>query len=81
LTDARLLEINHKNGGGTKESRTTPDGSIGMYRRIVDGRRGIDDLELLCKICNTIHLVELMYPEYRGRLKLTIGSLGIVDIA
>ncbi|GAI38886.1 unnamed protein product [marine sediment metagenome] len=51
------LEINHINGGGRKE----PVGrGCRFYRKILDGKRKTDDLELLCGVCNTHHkLTEL----------------------
>lgn len=52
-----LLEINHINGGGRKE------GLFGkkMVDAIISGRRDTDDLNLLCRVCNTLHYVELKY--------------------
>lgn len=66
--DFRLLEINHKNGGGTKD--------LGRYGRrtnqfvwdIYKGIRKIDDLNLLCRVCNAKHYLELKY----GRLPYVI---------
>lgn len=62
-----LLEINHINGGGAKEmreqtvSRCKHYNNQMFYQDIVQGRRAIDDLELLCKPCNGIHYLELKY--------------------
>jgi ribosomal protein L37E len=58
--DARLLEINHKDGGGNKEMQKGKR-SNEFYRSIASGDRTIDDLELLCKPCNAIHALELKY--------------------
>lgn len=44
-----ILELNHKNGGGTKENLR----SYAMYRAVITGRRTLEDLEVLCKVCNT----------------------------
>lgn len=55
--DLRILEINHINGGGTKEKRENGRGHI-FHSYIISGKRSIDDLELLCKICNIHHYVE-----------------------
>ena len=52
-----LLEINHKNGGGQIELRGHPD----FYRQIAKLRRATDDLELLCRVCNAHHALELKY--------------------
>ena len=56
--DIRLLEINHKNGGGTQEYN---NGTRLFYRNIRNGKRKIDDLELLCKVCNAYHALELKF--------------------
>ncbi len=58
--DIRLLEINHKNGGGRKDTHNGKC-SIAFYRDIYKGKREIDDLELLCKVCNSWHYLELKY--------------------
>ena len=56
--DIRLLEINHKNGGGKKDWGSNPRL---FYRDICKGIRKTDDLELLCKVCNAWHALELKY--------------------
>ena len=53
-----LLEINHINGGGGKEHKATGNR---FYREIARLRRGVDDLELLCKPCNAVHALELKH--------------------
>ena len=58
--DARLLEINHKNGGGGRESQRGKL-SARIYHDIAMGRRNVSDLEVLCKPCNGIHALELKY--------------------
>lgn len=60
--DIRLLEINHKNGGGAKE---TQGGILAtkFYNDIRNGKRKTDDLEILCKICNAQHYLELKFGE------------------
>ena len=45
-TDWRVLQINHKNGGGAKEFRDTHPQIF--YLRIVQGLRSTEDLELRC---------------------------------
>ena len=55
--DLRLLEINHKNGGGRKDMRNHNK----FYRDIRNGKRKIDDLEILCKVCNSHHYLELKF--------------------
>ncbi len=51
-TDPRLLDINHKKGGGNKEGLFGVD----MYVAIVNGKRSVEDLELRC--CNGNRLYE-----------------------
>lgn len=52
-----LLEINHINGGGTKENAHPAK----FYYGILRGERRIEDLELRCKICNALHYLEMQY--------------------
>lgn len=56
-----ILEINHKNGGGYREGYTS------FYHAIVTGERKTDDLNLLCRVCNALHFVELRHPKMKGR--------------
>jgi len=57
--DLRFLEINHKNGGGTKEYKNI--GGHKFYHDIINGERKTDDLNILCKACNSLHYLELKY--------------------
>ncbi len=60
--DFYALEINHIKGQGTKESRNRKGGysSTNLLMDIHMGRRGTDDLELTCGVCNAWHrLVKL----------------------
>lgn len=52
------LEINHKNGGGNKEYRKQRH--LYFYKAIISGRRKTDDLEIRCKVCNIVHLLEML---------------------
>ena len=54
--DIRLLEINHKNGGGRLDNRN-------IIQRIRTKERKTDDLELLCRPCNAIHFIEKKFGE------------------
>lgn len=57
--DIKILEINHKNGGGTKEIREEfKKNCITFHRAICLGKRTIEDLELLCKLCNIHHYIQ-----------------------
>lgn len=58
--DPRLLEVNHRNGGGREELRQNK-GTTQFYRDIAAGRRATNDLELLCKPCNAVHALELKF--------------------
>ena len=58
--DRRLLEVNHKAGGGNQEMMHGKR-SGAFYRAIANGKRKTDDLELLCKPCNAIHALEMKY--------------------
>ena len=66
--DIRLLEINHKNGGGCKELKNG-ERVHQFYQSILKGERKTDDLELLCKVCNSWHALELKY----GKLPYNIS--------
>lgn len=57
ISDMQLLNINHKNGGGTKERGNR--GSSPLCRDILMGRRAISDLNLLCHNCNILYEYEV----------------------
>lgn len=55
-TDWRVLQIDHVNGGGTRERREHP-GTISLYKRVVrDAASG--RYQLLCANCNWIKRFE-----------------------
>ena len=56
--DKRLLEINHKFGGGTKELKNN---AAKFYWDIIQFRRNVDDLEITCRVCNALHYLQLKY--------------------
>lgn len=56
--DIRLLEINHKNGGGGKEMKGR---SSTFYGDIIKYRRDVSDLEIACRVCNALHYLELKF--------------------
>jgi len=70
--DIRLLEVNHINGGGAVEYRARGN-SINFYRDIVALRRNTDGLEVLCRVCNAKHYLELKY----GKLPIEVKWNGI----
>lgn len=58
--DIRLLEINHINGGGSKETDKGRKNSY-FWNNILSGKRKTDDLEILCRVCNARHYLESKY--------------------
>ena len=65
--DLRFLEMNHKFGGGGDERYLKgPNGAriptgYDMQNSILNGSRGVEDLEVLCRPCNAIHWLELKH--------------------
>lgn len=53
--DWRILQINHLNGGGSKELNQSP---YRMYRAIVNSERNTDDLDCRCANCNILYEYE-----------------------
>jgi hypothetical protein len=76
--DIRLLEINHKNGGGGKELKKGKAASK-FWRDIRMGIRKMDDLELLCRICNSCHYLELKYGKLPYKISYDKKEGGIVN--
>jgi hypothetical protein len=65
--DIRYLEINHVNGGGTKESHNRRWLAVA----IIKGYRQTDDLNVLCKVCNNLHALQLRFgPEVNNQYKI-----------
>ena len=58
--DPRIIEINHVFGGGAMEARR-----LRYYRQfysdILSGVRTTEDLNLLCKVCNILHYIQLKF--------------------
>lgn len=55
-----VLEINHINGGGNQETKNKKNE---FDKTILNGTRRTDDLEILCKICNNLHYIEMKFGE------------------
>jgi hypothetical protein len=53
ITDARVLQVDHVNGGGAQEKNSL--GTYGIYRNVLDG---IPGYQLLCANCNWIKRAE-----------------------
>lgn len=68
--DLRALEKNHKNLGGAKERILNKH----IERDILSGKRGVDDLEVTCRVCNSAHY---LFKKYGLVFKVQfIGNLG-----
>jgi len=63
--DTRFLEINHIKGGGNKElqrlKKKDHNESQNFIMLIHKGKRGVEDLNLLCRVCNSIDHLERVY--------------------
>ncbi len=60
-TDTRFLEVNHIDGGGRKEQSKLRNEHQNMILLIHHGRRGLEDLNLLCRACNSIDHLERVF--------------------
>ena len=59
ITDIRILQIHHKNGGGNQERRKyDKDGKTNDYRYLKQLGGKLDIIELLCANC---HIIESWY--------------------
>jgi len=63
--DTRFLEVNHIKGGGTEEHRGYKEEGHNLGHNMIllihNGRRGIEDLNLLCRACNSIDHLERIH--------------------
>jgi hypothetical protein len=55
-TNIKILEINHRKGGGSQES-SQGKRLRQMYRDIIYGRVRRSRYNVLCKVCNALHYV------------------------
>lgn len=62
-----FLEFNHIEGGGCKEWRENK--GVSMMDRVIGGRV-IEDLEILCRLCNAHHHLESKNEEQSKRFKI-----------
>lgn len=58
-TDIRVLQVNHKNGGGNAERRklgkgTEGNGQFRIFLAVLRGDRPINDLDVRCANCNLL---------------------------
>ena len=63
--DTRFLEVNHIKGGGKKEQRGYKEEGHNLGHNMIllihTGKRGLEDLNLLCRACNSIDHLERVY--------------------
>jgi len=63
--DTKFLEVNHIKGGGRKEQQRFKEDGHDSSRNIISlihkGKRGVEDLNLLCRVCNSIDHLERVY--------------------
>ena len=84
----KILEINHKNGGGSEEVKKYYKGRYTFYSAIISGKRSIEDVEILCKPCNQIHYVGFKFNVLGFKISWTtevipeiqIGQQNIIQI-
>jgi len=74
--DRRFLEVNHIKGGGSKEhSKNSKEGN-NMILLIHKGKRGLEDLNLLCRACNSLDHLERVHGHTGLRVVWDKNNLG-----
>lgn len=63
-----FLEFNHINGNGCKEWRDSR--GVAMMDRILTKERGVDGLEILCRVCNSLDFLERKNNESSKKYKI-----------
>lgn len=58
--EVSLLEINHINGGGRAMAKTRQRQNRQLYRDIAKGRVEISDYNVLCRVCNALHYIQII---------------------
>ena len=67
--DTRFLEINHIKGGGNKEHKKLGKKvTRNMILLIHHKKRSVEDLNLLCRICNALDHLERVFGKTRIRI-------------
>ncbi len=61
------LEFNHKDGNGCQEWRKN---TMSLVDRILSKKRDINDLEILCRVCNALEFLERKNNNHRGRFTI-----------
>jgi hypothetical protein len=70
--ELHALEFNHMNGGGASEHRQNNNTPI--VDRILTLKRTTDDLEILCRVCNSLDHLERKLPHIVGRYKVVYNN-------
>ncbi len=68
-----FLEINHKTGGGTQERKG--ETAYVFYRKIANGERSPNGLEVLCAVCNALHKLEMRNSKQADRFTISWKAL------
>lgn len=55
--DRRVMQLNHKYGGGGSDNRAGR-GGVYLLRRLLSGERDLDDFDLRCANCNILYEYE-----------------------
>jgi hypothetical protein len=71
--DIRLLEINHINGGGYQDTKGCRGSRF--YQKIYKKQRPTDDLNVLCRVCNAEHAMELRYGKLPYKIIYQKGNV------
>jgi len=67
--ETRFLDVNHIKGGGYEEHKKRGKKvAKNMILLIHTGKRGVEDLNLLCRICNALDYLERKYGHTRLRV-------------
>lgn len=75
--ELHALEFNHKNGGGSLEYRESNKKPI--VDRILTMKRGTEDLEILCRVCNSLDHLERKIPDLKGRYQVRYAKFVYPD--
>ena len=67
--DYRVLELDHRNGGGQQEFKHGLDRRR-VIRDLLNGTRPLTDFRVLCAPCNRLEYVLRRFPELQARLKV-----------
>jgi len=69
-----FLEINHLNGGGSKEWN---DRKRSLFDLILSGKRPTHDLNVLCRVCNAIDFLKRKNPDAKGCFEIKWITSGV----